>query len=481
MIVFAQLLAPTLHLLLQNNIYTLLQEAKQTKEDLYAKHQEINQYQESIKKLLKDRIENHIGIIFYKHKHFSLRNQEAQNLIGLNPNFDQSHPTTAMLIHFAQQVEKFKAMQSICMTTHLGTKLIVTGMPSTESTDGVLLTIRQPEATDIIRMQLDTLKDPSKRDYLLYLETTTAGKLISKLLPSNHESMLHLKINLLQAALHKKALLIQAHQDDITDLATLVHQISFTESLHVLDLQGPQSTSCAVTLFGINPLLQTTGDLALLEKFNQGTLLIKNIEYLDTLSQQKLAYFIRYGIFTPLKSEQRKFSNTRIICSTTKTMESLLQDKQLVPELQQEIQKCFLSLPSLLSLAQEDMYDLIDGFVGQELQNDTPNSAPLTMKDKDLLLQKRIESICELKKKITTYMRIKFNETICKQDGIPSAKQRAACQDLQRATQLGKHALKDSKLMAILWEKLGSQTKIAQLLGVNRSSVNRRCKDYHLL
>ena len=52
--------------------------------------------------------------------------------------------------------------------------------------------------------------------------------------------------------------------------------------------------------------------------------------------------------------------------------------------------------------------------------------------------------------------------------------------DILLAARLGKHALKDPKLMNTLWSTLRSQTKIAKLLGVNRSSVNRRCKEYSL-
>lgn len=483
MIVFAQFLAPAIYLLSQKNIYKLMQEAKEMKEDLYAKHQEVNQYKESIKKLLKDRIENHIGIIFYKQKHFSFRNQEAQQLIGVNPNLNQSHPTTATLINLAQQVEKFKSTQSMCMTMHNGNKLIVSAMPYTEPSGGVLLTVRQPEATDIIKMQLDALKDPSKRDYLLYLETTEAGKLINKLLPSNHESWLHTKIELLQAALQKNALLLQSHPDDITDIAALIHRISLKEPMHVINLQGLQNLDCATKLFGVNPLLQTQTEPALLEKLDCGTLLIKNIENLDHTSQHKLAYFIRYGIFTPLKSEQRKFSDVRIICSTQLNAQELVQQGQLVPELYKELQKCSLTLPSLLNLAQEDLCDLIDGFMHQAVQDDPQLAfAPLNIHDKDFLLQKRIESISEFKKKIHSLMMIKSQELSISEETMQSKKSLdTACPELQLAAQLGKHALKDSKLMSTLWEKLGSQTKIADLLGVNRSSVNRRCKDYNLI
>jgi len=53
---------------------------------------------------------------------------------------------------------------------------------------------------------------------------------------------------------------------------------------------------------------------------------------------------------------------------------------------------------------------------------------------------------------------------------------------LIEAAQLGKHALKDKKTMTMLWEKFNkNQNKIAEFLEVNRSSVHRRCKLYHLI
>ena len=53
--------------------------------------------------------------------------------------------------------------------------------------------------------------------------------------------------------------------------------------------------------------------------------------------------------------------------------------------------------------------------------------------------------------------------------------------ELMEAARLGKHALKDPKVMGALWSKFKNQNKIAALLGVNRSSVNRRCKEYNLI
>ena len=44
--------------------------------------------------------------------------------------------------------------------------------------------------------QIDLLKDPSKWDYLLYLETTKSGQLINQLIPGSGENLLNYKINL---------------------------------------------------------------------------------------------------------------------------------------------------------------------------------------------------------------------------------------------------------------------------------------------
>ncbi len=50
--------------------------------------------------------------------------------------------------------------------------------------------------------------------------------------------------------------------------------------------------------------------------------------------------------------------------------------------------------------------------------------------------------------------------------------------DFIEAARLGKQTLKHPELMKKVWAKFKNQNKIALFLGVNRSSVNRRCKLY---
>lgn len=484
MMVFAQFLAPAIHMLQQQNMYALLQETKLIKEELYAKHQEINQYKESIKQLLKDRIEHHIGIVFYKGKHFAFKNQEAQTMLHINPNIETSHPTSATLTNFAQQVEKFQTTQTMYMTMHDGSKLMITGMPHAQPTGGTLLIIRKPEATDLIKLHIDSLKNPSHRDFLLYLETTKAGQLINALLPSNHEAFLNIKIQLLQSALQKGALLLQMHPDDIASIVEIIHSLSGKDSLRTLELQPETENSC-IKIFGINPLLSANQDEpALLEKLNNGTLIIKNIELLDSITQQKLAHFIRYGIYTPIKSEQRKFSDTRIICTTSYNLKALFDEGIIIAELYAELEKNYLDIPSLITMDHTNLSLLIDSFMHQTMQRSKSSHVrALNSKEKEMLIAKRIPSLFMLQQKVQTLMSMKANQSTSPvEEKLPHIKNLdTASPELQLAAQLGKHALKDVQLMKNLWQKLGNQTKIADLLGVNRSSVNRRCKEYNLL
>jgi transcriptional regulator with PAS, ATPase and Fis domain len=485
LMVFAQFLAPAMYMMQQQNTFLLLQESKDLKESLYEKHQEIAQYKESIKQLLKDRLEHHIGIIMIKTKQFIFKNQEAQQLLGLNPNEHPEHPTSLSLINFVHQVEKFQTTQNMHLTMQDATKLIISGMPQAESNAGVLLIIRKPEATDLIKMHIDALQNSSYRDYLLYLETTKAGQTINKLLPSNHETFVNIKIQLLHATLQNSSLLLEMHQDDIDTATSIIHNLSAKNTLHTIDLHATPDLDIA-KIFGINPLLDPHAEPGLLEKLAGGTLLIKNIEYASVLLQQKLAHLLRYGIFTSIKSEQRKFCDTRIICATSQNLLDLYQDRVIIEELHVELKKHYVQFPSLVRMHPDHIINLIDGFMYQHMQNaDQKSLRPLHVKEKQSLAQRHIASLFTLQQKVLTLMSVKpdLHETqpVLKQKTHTKIMSDQATPEIAIAAQLGKHALKDIQLMKMLWKQFGNQTKIAELLGVNRSSVNRRCKEYNLV
>jgi transcriptional regulator of aromatic amino acid metabolism len=483
-VIFGTYLASAINIMHNNNTATLMHENKKVKEELYLKHQEVNQYKESIKNLLKQKSNSHVGILFYKDDKFTLGNETAQNLLSINLNQQRKHPAAITITKLAQQVEAFRTLQSRFLYDSNNKQLMVTGVPHLDYQGGVILTIHYPDTSDLIKTQIDKLQDPSQLDYLLYLETTKSGKLINQIIPGNSEALLNFKIKLLEIALNKKATLLQSHSDDLLSIVEIVHHVSLRHTLHILDLKPTSSThDLAIKLFGLNPLLMQEQEDGLLKKLDQkGTLFIKNIELLDLDTQNKLAQFIRYVIFTIFKSEQRLSSDVRIICSVSQNPQTLMEQNKLSVSLYKEVAETTLSMPSLLTMDEKELQELIDGFAHQAVESSNFSTLlQISKKDKEQLIDRRPASLQEFKSKIQHLLTQKSNEYQIFHETHFDPEFNITNPKLLKAANLGKHALKDSEMMSMLWGQFQCQNRIAQFLGVNRSSVQRRCKEYNLL
>ena len=81
LIVFGSYLGNIINLLQNKNLDVLIEQEQHLRKELYHKHQEIEQYKESIKSFLRKSKTKHIGILFYKNRQFSYGNQAAKELI----------------------------------------------------------------------------------------------------------------------------------------------------------------------------------------------------------------------------------------------------------------------------------------------------------------------------------------------------------------------------------------------------------------
>ena len=481
MIVFASYLSKIINLLQNRNLNELLKQRKDIIEELYLKHQEVNQYKESIRSFLHS-TEQDIGIVFYKNKKFIFANKEARTIIGIDPNTQEGHPISKALKQSAVQSFIYKTNQTQLTKDSSGKQIILSAVPYLDD-NTVIIMVHYPKMYDVIKSQIDAIRDPSDWDYLLYLETTQSGKLINKLIPGNGSIFLNFKIDLLKLALTKKALLLDLPEDDIISLVELLHHTSLRETLYVLDIQRQISHSeTAIKLFGINPLYSSNADIPLLEKLNKtGTIFIKNIHLLDIESQNNLGQFIRYGFYTVFKSDKRVQGDVRIMCSSNADLAALVQEGRFSQILFNELRKATLSMPPLLSLPEVEMNKLVEGFTEQALTSPELNPLlGLSEKDKDSLITQRPVSLHELKncvqslivkksKKQDVYHETHFDQTYHVTDP-----------KLIEASRLGKQALKDPNTLSVLWNTFKNKNKIALFLGVNRSSVHRRCKEYNI-
>ncbi len=485
LIVFSSYLGNIINLLQNKSLDVLLEQEQNLRGELYQKHQEIEQYKESIRSFLRKGKTKHIGILFYKNRQFSYGNHAAKELIDININQQRGHPIAQSLRQLVQEVESFKGPKTTFVQNVADATLVVSAVPHLEK-NTIIITISYPSISDTIKQHIDLLKDPSEWDYLLYLQTTQSGKLINQLIPGSGSVLLNFKMQLLKIALNKKAILLEMPDQDLQPTAEIVHHISMRDDLHIMALQGPSHNfDIAIALFGINPIfgVQPKNNQPLLEKLDMvGTLFIKNIHFLDLETQEYLAMFIKTGFYNQFKSDQKISSNVRIICSSNQNLSLLVQEGKFSKALFQELKSTTLTMPSLSTLPENELDSLTEGFTQQALMPDAlQHVLALTDKEKDSFTDNRPVSLQELKSRIHQILVKKSKKNQVYQEVSFDPAYDITDPDLIEAARLGKKALQEPRVMALLWNKFKNQNKIAFFLGVNRSSVNRRCKEYNLL
>jgi DNA-binding NtrC family response regulator len=198
-------------------------------------------------------------------------------------------------------------------------------------------------------------------------------------------------------------------------------------------------------------------------------------------TQEYLAEFLRYGVYRKLKSDHKTISIARIICSTNKNLYEALQEGTFSRNLFEELHTNVLIMPSLTTIPKDELHELIEILVKQTLQQPAlSNLLGLTEREEQKLLNAHLPSLHELRIKIKHLLTEKSKHTAISTDEetFDPAHHTIFDEELVEAAQLGRHALKNKRVMGILWKKFQNQNKIAMFLGVNRSSVNRRCKEH---
>ena len=482
MLVFTSYLSNIINILKYSNMDALHHHQKELTEELYHKHQEINQCKESIRSFMRAGKERKIGIIFYKHRRFTFANETAQELTGMDLNMNLGHSLTIACKGVARKVQEYKTPQQAFALDAQGKRIVIAGIPGLEAYATILL-LYYPEISDIIKTQIDQLKDPSAWDYILYLETTQAGQLINQLIPAAGEKLLNFKVQLLSVALSKKTTVLDMPEDDLLPTVELLHHISLRQTIHTLKISVPEkSDEVAVKLFGLNPLIKKESTEPLLQSLNDtGTLFIQQIENLHIDTQEQLAEYLLYGYFHPCKSDHKIFSNVRIICSSTKNLFELVNEGRFSKTLYNELAESHIVFPSLHTFSDAEINELAQGIVEHiETTQTYKNLLALTEKDKQRLCIDRPLSLRGFKEKVHQLLVAKSTKHNIADTTTFDTAYQVTEPDIAHAVRLGKKALKDPQIMAILWSKFKNQNKIATLLGVNRSSVNRRCQLYNI-
>ena len=476
--VYGRYLATVIHLLQTRSLEQVLIHEKELSEELYLKHQEITQYKESIRSFIGEEHQA-VGILLYKGRDFVVVNEAAEEITtGIDLAKHERVATHQNIASLIRHVQQYKTPQVQITISPEGERIVARALQIDAS---VLIVLQRADISTMLQEHTRLLKDPSQWDYLLYLETTRTGRLINELIPGKGPTLLQAKLALLKAALSNRATLLRMAREDLMPTVEVLHHVSLRRNLYTLSAESPEKHGeYAMRLFGINRIMAQNDAEGLLEKAHEhGTVFIDGIENLSIETQKQLHDFIRSGSFRVYRGDRIVVSSARVICSTTQDLAALIGEGQFSPLLYHELQKNSFALPSILTLPAAEITTAIDDVAAKYTADGiVADGLSLTERDKERCLAQQPVSLHELRERIRTLMLSKSNgeEPRTSNSGTNSGDP-----TVQAAVRLGKQALRDQALMTLLWNKFQNQTRIATLLGVNRSSVNRRCREYGLI
>lgn len=478
LIILGRYLSSIVYLMQNKNIYAIIEHEKKIQTEVYRTKQENARYKESVHAFVGEE-HRKIGILYYKDRRFTFGNQSAHEIINVNLQKDHEHPLTKAIREIVLVVEDRKGVHHVITQDAVGRSLAVTASWGL-SNEGVVVAVYYPEVAGLVDYTVLN-KSPNSKDwdYALQLETTYAGKLIKEVLPGNSPLLIAGRIKLLKIALGKEAVLLNAHPDDALAVAHLLHEVSGRKQFETLALgEYDQPVPLATKLFGINPLFQTESTKeGLFESLQTGTLYITSLHYMALSTQRELLDFVKYGYYRRYKSDLRINSDVRLICQVGPNVNTYLQNGALNGYLYEEISRFECSLLNITSLPENEYYQLVKGMIDVVLQTASFKEM-VGMNERDVmhLVYNRQPSLQTLKKQIRNLIEYKLKHELYEEE----EQWTVTDPELVYAAQLGKNALKDQKIMTLLWEKFKNQNKIAVFLGVNRSSINRRCKEFNL-
>lgn len=484
MIVFSSYLGTMVSMLQHKQVETLLEDNKRLSEELYQKIQHISHCKESIRSFLNTTQQKQIGIIFYKNRSFIIGNNTVTDLLGMNPAEDDGNPITKTCKKIAHLTEEYKSVQTQLIKNNHGVTLVLTAVPHNER-NHVIIVVSPPDISDVIKKQIEVLHNLDEWDYVLYLQTTHAGNVINQLIPASGTTLLNFKISLLKAALSTKPLLLDVPTDDLESLSNILHHISMRQQINRLSLTEPISIiDAASRIFGVNPVYNMVLKPTILPLLAQqgSTLVISNFHLLPLETQEQLAHYVRYGFYQEFKSDTRIYSDVRIFFTIPININQALQMSVCSTYLYDQIKNNHIIMPSLLTLPEDEFLELAEGYRMQAIRNNLFQSLlSLSESDKSKLLSKRPSSLTELKDRVHYVLTRKTTPENISHQSVFDPAYSITDPELVEAARLGKQALKDPKIMALLWYKFNkNQNKMATFLGVNRSSVSRRIKEHDL-
>jgi len=465
-IIFASYLGTFVQILQNNRLEQIQTKAYQIENQIFEFTQQIYYYQEGIAKILKE-INTPLGLFIY----------QKNNLIPLYKNIfiyhikqDAFHKQIISMIRHTidNQLEQYESIVSthendfvckILMLPYKNQLLIIlntkTGLEKIES---------------LTNYNNSNLFSP----FAFYLYCTKKGQSIQQFLPGSSEAITKFKIKIMQSALNKKPIMLYAEKNDLKNISLLLHTLTERSNYAYFNAKESTPSEHAELIFGVQTLYtENQMHHGLLDHCNNGTLTIENLAWMSHGIQNDLTHFLLSGEYLPLKGFHSRKSNVRIIFITAYDEMKKPAPYTIFSNLQEIFSDQVIYFPQLELLSENEYVEFIKTMLQAYL------SETVSLEKEEALIHsfliKKSQSLSELQKeiqeRINHFQENSYQKKFTFNDEIT----------LDHIIQKGKHVLKNPDELSLLWNKFNkNQSHIASLLKVNRSSVNRRIKEYNL-
>ena len=209
---------------------------------------------------------------------------------------------------------------------------------------------------------------------------------------------------------------------------------------------------------------------------NGGTIFLDEIAEIPIDMQAQLLRVIQDGTFERLGETKTRFTDVRIIAATNKSLEKEIENKTFREDLYYRLNVIPINVPPLRE-RKDDLFRLSNYFIGKFSEKYSKKIDHIDNESFEILMNydwpgniRELENCIEY-----SFIRSKRNDFICSCSLPPYLRNNKKCVDKYSRQELETDE-KTETLLALLRQNDWNKTKVAEILGVNRSTIHRRLK-----
>jgi len=268
-------------------------------------------------------------------------------------------------------------------------------------------------------------------------------------------------------------------------VAKLIHSKSMTadKPLQIVDCRGASREELLSGLFGVDFSAQLHGEArpGAFERAKEGTLILKNIEFLDEEVQQRLEVFLNTGLIRRIGADKDIEIETRLIVLSETNLETFVKQGSFLKELYFRLKAFELIVPPLRN-RREDILPLTEHFIksyNAEFNHTVEGLAPESINI--MMSYEWPGNVSELKLMVKRCVLV-TRKGLIKENIFPGDMQMGDSREKNHADLAG-YSLQEMErfhieniLISTNWNK----SRAADILNISRTTLREKMRIFHL-